>query len=111
MSVPIRSILILNWRCPKNPLSGGTEKVTLEHAKAWVKNGLSVTWLAGGYKGGLKSEAIDGVHIYRYGSPTSLYFLAPYIYWLKWRGSFDLVIDEIHGIPFLTPLWAIYAIM
>ena len=24
----MNSILILNWRCPKNPLSGGAEKVT-----------------------------------------------------------------------------------
>ena len=27
----MNSVLILNWRCPKNPLSGGAEKVTLEH--------------------------------------------------------------------------------
>jgi hypothetical protein len=33
-------VIILNWRCPSNPLSGGAEKVTLEHAKAWVKKTL-----------------------------------------------------------------------
>ena len=38
-----KKILILNWRYPKNPLSGGAEKVTLEHASSWVKKGMDVT--------------------------------------------------------------------
>ena len=99
-------ILILNWRCPKNPLSGGAERVTLEHAKAWVKNGFSVTWLAGSFSGAKQNEEIEGVHILRYGSPLTIYFLAPFFYWFKWGCRFDLVFDEIHGIPFLSPLWA-----
>ena len=40
-------ILILNWRCPKNPLSGGAEKVTFEHVKAWTKKFQDLTWLSG----------------------------------------------------------------
>jgi len=102
----LKSILILNWRCPKNPLSGGAEKVTLEHAKAWAKNSYSVTWLAGGFSGAKQEEEIDGVKIVRAGSPISVYFLAPFLYWFKWGGKFDLVFDEIHGVPFLSPLWA-----
>ena len=35
------NILILNWRDPKNPKSGGAEQVTMEHAKAWVKKALT----------------------------------------------------------------------
>lgn len=101
-----KKILILNWRCPKNPLSGGAEKVTLEHAKAWVKEGMSVSWLAGRFKGALQTEIIEGVQIHRFGTPISIYLLAPFLYWLKWNGNFDLVFDEIHGVPFLSPLWA-----
>jgi len=101
-----KRVLILNWRCPKNPLSGGAEKVTLEHAKAWAKKGMDVTWLAGNYPVGIKEELIDGVKVVRYGSPISIYFMAPFLYWFKWSGNFDLVIDEIHGVPFLSPLWA-----
>lgn len=101
-----KSILILNWRCPTNPLSGGAEKVTLEHAKAWVNKGLSVTWLAGGYKNSKSEELIEGVKVVRAGNPITIYFLAPLIYWFEFKGNFDLVIDEIHGIPFLSPLWA-----
>lgn len=100
-----KKILILNWRCPKNPLSGGAEKVTLEHAKAWVQNGATVTWLAGNYFGGKKNEQIDGVDIVRIGNPITIYLLALFFYWLN-GGNFDLVVDEIHGIPFLSPLWA-----
>lgn len=102
----MKKILILNWRCPKNPISGGAEMVTLEHAKAWAKNGFDVTWLTGNYKDGKDYEKIDGVGIYRFGSPFSIYFLAPFLYWFKWNGNFDLIIDEFHGIPFLSPLWA-----
>jgi glycosyltransferase involved in cell wall biosynthesis len=101
-----KSILILNWRCPTNPQSGGAERVTLEHAKGWVKHGWKVTWIAGNYKMGKKYEVIDGIEIYRYGSPFSIYFLAAFIYWFTFKGNFDVVIDEIHGIPFFTPLWA-----
>ena len=106
MSMKKNTILILNWRCPHNPLSGGAERVTLEHAKAWVKDGYSVFWIAGNYKGGKREEVIEGVQIYRRGTPVSLYILAPFLYWTKWRGCFDLVVDEIHGVPFLSPLWA-----
>lgn len=105
MAHPPKKVLILNWRCPKNPLSGGAEKVTLEHAKAWVKEGMSVSWLAGGFKDSPQTEIIDGVEIHRFGTPISVYLLAPFLYWFKWSGSFDLVFDEIHGVPFLSPLW------
>lgn len=101
-----KRILILNWRCPKNPKAGGAEKVTLIHGKAWVEKGWKVVWLAGKFKGGKREEIIDGVKIFRFGSPVSIYFLAPFIYWFKFSGNFDLVIDQIHGIPFLSPLWA-----
>lgn len=106
MAHPPKKVLILNWRCPKNPLSGGAEKVTLEHAKAWVKEGMGVSWLAGGFKGATQAEIIEGVDIHRFGTPISVYLLAPFLYWFKWGGNFDLVFDEIHGVPFLSPLWA-----
>jgi glycosyltransferase involved in cell wall biosynthesis len=46
------------------------------------------------------------IHLHRFGSPLTISFLAPLLYWFKWHGDFDLVIDQIHGIPFLTPVWA-----
>lgn len=126
-------ILMLNWRCPTNPKSGGAEYVTRKHLEAWTLAGHEVHWLAGGYPSAKPYEKLPVseitkkqcaqmtpplstvnsqlstkafIHLHRFGSPLTIYFLAPFLYWFKWRGDFDLVIDQIHGIPFLTPLWA-----
>lgn len=102
------NILILNWRDPKNPKSGGAEIVTLEHAKAWVEDGYTVTWFTSGFKDAKKEEKIKGVNIVRRGNFITVYFFAPFFYLSHRSGSeggFDLVIDEIHGLPFFTPLF------
>lgn len=99
-------ILMLNWRCPKNPKSGGAEYVTQKHMSYWASQCHEVIWLTGGYAGCTREEMIDGVRIIRYGTPITIYLLAPLLYYFKWRGDFDVVVDQIHGIPFLTPLWA-----
>lgn len=97
-------ILILNWRDTKNPKSGGAEIVTLEHAKAWVKKGHSVVWFTSGFKNSKKEEIIAGVNIVRRGNFLTVFLLAP-IFYLFSGQKFDLVIDEIHGIPFFTPIF------
>lgn len=98
------NILIFNWRDPKNPQSGGAEIVTLEHAKAWVAKGHSVTWFASGVSGLPQKETIAGVRIIRQGNWFTVYVAAPFYYFLN-KKNVDLVIDEIHGIPFFTPLY------
>jgi len=98
------NILILNWRDPKNPKSGGAEIVTMEHAKAWVRKGHSVTWFTSEFENSKKQETINGVNIVRRGNFITVYLLAPFFY-LSAKGGFDLVIDEIHGLPFFTPLY------
>src|SRR6185312_6565233 len=98
------NVLILNWRDPKNPKSGGAELVTQEHAKAWVKAGHSVIWFTSCFKGAKNEEMIDGVKVIRRGNALSVYLLAPFFYFFS-KNKFDVVIDEIHGIPFFTPLY------
>ncbi|HVT00663.1 MAG TPA: glycosyltransferase family 4 protein [Patescibacteria group bacterium] len=98
------NILILNWRDPKNPKSGGAEKVTMEHARAWVSAGHTVTWFSSSFAGAKENERIDNVEIVRRGNYLSVYIFAPFFYLFSKR-SFDVVIDEIHGLPFLTPLY------
>lgn len=98
------NILILNWRDPKNPHSGGAELVTLEHAKRWVLAGHTVTWFTCSFPGCLKEETIDGVQIIRQGSLFSV-FLFAFFYYLGHNKRIDIVVDEIHGIPFFTPLY------
>lgn len=98
------NILILNWRDPKNPMAGGAEYVTFEHAKSWVKKGHTVLWLTSRFPHSQKRETLEGVEIVRKGNHLSLFLYAP-VFYLFSGYSFTIVIDEIHGIPFFTPLY------
>ena len=100
------NILILNWRDLKNPRGGGAERVTHEHAKAWVKAGHRVIQFSSYFKGALFSEMVDGVKIIRRGSHFTVHLWA-FFYFLSGRfGKIDLVVDEFHFIPFFTPVYA-----
>lgn len=104
-------ILIFNWRDIKNPKSGGAEILTHEIAKRLVKNGERVTQFSAYFENARKKEIIDGVTIIREGHPdlrnffSSVQFRAFQYYRQKKFGDVDLVIDEIHGVPFFTPLY------
>lgn len=100
------NILIFNWRDPKHPNAGGAEVVTQEYAKAWVQNGHRVMLFSSFYTGAKEKETIDGVEIIRKGSHVfgvQIQALLWYLY--ATHPSFDLVIDQFHGIPFFTPLY------
>ena len=104
-------ILILNWRDIKNPSSGGAEILTHEIARRWVKEGHLVTQFSSEFPNCLVNEVIDGVQIIRKGHPDarhlfeSVHFQAFLYYMINFRGKIDIVIDEIHGLPFFTPLY------
>lgn len=98
------NILILNWRDLENPKSGGAEIVTFEHAKAWAKAGHRVTWFTSNFKHSKTEEKIKGIKIVRQGNFLSVYLYAPFFYLFS-KNKFDIVIDEIHGLPFFTPLY------
>lgn len=97
------NILILNWRDIKNPKSGGAEIVTHEHAKYWVKKGHTVIWFTSCFKNAIKKETIDGFTVIREGNSTV--YIHALLYYFKNKDIIDIVIDEIHGIPFFTPLY------
>ncbi len=99
------NILILNWRDPKNPKSGGAEYVTNEHAKSWIKKGNNIIWFCSRFKGSKKTEIVDGIKFIRKGNSFSVYLIAPFFYLLN-RKKIDFIIDEIHGLPFFTPLYS-----
>jgi len=48
--------LMLNWRDPKNPISGGAERVTLAHLLALVERGHEVYWFTYDFPGGAREE-------------------------------------------------------
>lgn len=97
-------ILILNWRDVRHPKSGGAELVTMEHAKGWVAAGNSVTWLTASYKGAKKESRVEGVDFVRRWGSLTVYVYAP-IYLLANAKRFDVIVDEVHGFPFFSPLF------
>ncbi len=99
------NVLILNWRDPINPHSGGAEYVTYQHAKAWVGQGDRVIWFASRFAGAKNEEVLDGVSVVRAGNTFSVFFHAAMFY-LRHRNTIDIIVDEVHGIPFFSVLYA-----
>lgn len=99
-------ILIFSWRGPKHPHAGGAEYSTHEHSKGWVKAGHSVILFTSSFKGAKSEEEIDGVHVMRRGGQIlGVHLHAMWWYLFSNHPKFDMVVDEIHGIPFFTPLF------
>lgn len=113
-----KNILILNWRDPKNPRSGGAERITFKYAEYWSKNGHSVTWICNTFPNCSHRENISEVKFIRVGpdlgfTVTKLLITYPWFLFnvittvlkIIFQEKVDLVIDEIHGMPFFTPLY------
>jgi glycosyltransferase involved in cell wall biosynthesis len=95
--------LMLNWRDPKNPLSGGAERVTQAHLAALAQRGHEVFWYANAFPGCLPEETIDNIRIVRGGGKGTSVLKA--MQWHRRQKPFDLVIDQHHGIPWYAPWW------
>ncbi len=98
------NILMLNWRDIKNPKSGGAEIVTLEHLVNWSRNGHKVVWFSSAFKNSKEKEIVNGIEIVRKGNLITV-FIHAFIYYFKNKNNIDFVVDQIHGIPFFTPLY------
>ena len=96
--------LMLNWRDPKNPSSGGAERVSLAFLRALVERGHEVFWYANEFPGSSPEETIEGIRVVRGGGRGTSVLRA--VRWYKQQRPFDLVIDQHHGIPWYTPWWA-----
>lgn len=107
------NILIFSWRDIKNPKAGGAEILTWELGIRWVKKGHSVTIISALFPNGNKKEIVEGIKIYR---PAFFYQYSPFSYLIyfyktmalyrqKFMGKCDIVIDQVHGIPFFTPFF------
>ena len=94
---------MLNWRDPKNPLSGGAERVTLGYLAALARRGHEVFWFAPLFPGALEQEQIEGVQVVRGGRIGTSFLQARR--WHRREPRFDLVIDQHHGLPWYAPWW------
>lgn len=100
------NILIFSWRGPGHPHAGGAEYATHEHCKGWVKAGHKVTLFTASFKVGKTNENINGIQIIRQGGQIlSVQLRAILWYIFGTHPKFDIVIDEVHGLPFFTPLF------
>jgi glycosyltransferase involved in cell wall biosynthesis len=95
--------LMLNWRDPENPLSGGAERVTQGYLAALAKRGHEVHWFAFDFPGAAPEAVVDGIHIHRAGGKGSAFLAARK--WARTQPKFDLVMDQHHGIPWYAPWW------
>lgn len=99
------TILILNWRDIKHPLSGGAEISLFEHAKYWQNNGAYIIWFASSFTNGAPEEIIDGIRVIRRGSHFTVHIYA-YLYYVRFlKNKIDIILDNFHFIPFFTPLY------
>jgi glycosyltransferase involved in cell wall biosynthesis len=100
-------ILVMNWRDITNPRAGGAEVHINEVAKRWVKWGHEVTLFCGKYEGCKEADNIEGVEIIRKGDAYTVYLHAmkEFLWNLKNKG-YDILIDDINGVPFFTPMYA-----
>jgi glycosyltransferase involved in cell wall biosynthesis len=95
--------LMLNWRDPKNPKSGGAERVSRAYLLGLRDRGHEVFWFANEFPGAKPEEEFEGIHIVRGGG--SGWSVLEAIKWYRQQKPFDLVIDQHHGIPWFTPWW------
>ncbi len=102
---PLR-ILILNWRDIANPDAGGAEVFTHEVARRWVEQGHAVSLLTSRFPGTRALEWIEGVRIIRVGRLQRGTHHLSVQRRLSHLSGYDVVLDEINTVPFLTPLWA-----
>ena len=111
-------ILIFNWRSIKDKFEGGAERATFEFAKSWIKKyDAEIFWISPPYDEKVKEETIEGVKFIYVGKPLTrnifeLLYLFPlfYInviktYLTRFKGKIDIVMDQVHGVPYLTPFY------
>ena len=98
-------ILFVNWRDLENPEAGGAEVFTHEVAKQWVAQGHEVTLLASRFPGAPARSELDGVRVHRLGRlRTGTFHLLVQRELMRVR-DFDVVVEGINTLAFLTPLW------
>lgn len=98
------NILVINWRCPKNPEMGGAEVHLHQIFKRIAAKGHEVTLVAHQFKGAPAQETYEGINIIRIGNKFLFdrQFKKFYNKILA-KANFDLIVDDISKIPLFTP--------
>lgn len=99
----VMRFLMLNWRDPHNPMSGGAERVTQGYLEALARRGHEVSWFANAFDGCSRCERIGAIEVVRGGGPGRSILEARR--WYRTQPRFDLVVDQHHGLPWYAPWW------
>jgi glycosyltransferase involved in cell wall biosynthesis len=89
----MKQIVLIAWKCIKNPRAGGAEVVHQEISRRLVKDGYKVIHLVPGFKGASEYEEIDGIHVYRAGKSLLSFYKLVFIYIQKFKNSTDILVD------------------
>ena len=106
------TILILNWKDIKHPAAGGAEILTHEMAKGFIAQGHKVILFTSSFPHAREKETIDGISIIRSGNVdlramhNSVQYKAYRYYQKHLKGNVDVIIDEVHGLPFFASFYA-----
>jgi glycosyltransferase involved in cell wall biosynthesis len=104
---PRRRLLLLNERDPRHPRAGGAEIHVYEILRRLALRGHAVSHLAVRFGGAPRSEQIDGIEVRRLASLPGYYPAAALTCARETRrGDFDVVIDCLNKLPFLSPLYS-----
>ncbi|MEL9914516.1 MAG: glycosyltransferase family 4 protein [Thermoplasmata archaeon] len=98
------NVLIFNWRDLKNPKAGGAEEYLFNIFSRIAKDDFKITYFVAWFKGSKKEELSNNYRIVRKGGVITVYFYA-FLFYMKNRKNYDLIIDSINTIPFFTPLY------
>lgn len=97
-------ILVVNWRCIRNPLAGGAEIYLQEIFRRLVARGHQVTQMAERFAGSPADEIIDGIRVVRMGGKLTFNFAAGrHVGRIAEEGRYDIVVDDLNKIPFYSP--------
>jgi glycosyltransferase involved in cell wall biosynthesis len=97
-------MLVVNWRCTKNPLAGGAEVYFQKIFSRLVSRGHHVTLLCERFPGSEPEEFIDGIRTIRAGGKLTFNFTAArQVGRLADALDADIVIDDLNKIPFYSP--------
>jgi glycosyltransferase involved in cell wall biosynthesis len=106
MSERLLNILVFNWQDITNPLAGGAEVHLHEVFERLAARGHKVTLFCHHFPGAAREETRNGIRIIRKGGRFLFNFHVPLAWWTRFRKEgFDVVVDDVNKIPFLTPLF------
>lgn len=99
------NIVIFNWRDLNHPKAGGAEVATHQLAHGLVRRGHRVTLFTSAHARAFGADQCDGYDVIRKGSELTCRFHG-LLWLLRNRHRFDVVIDEVNTLPFLSRLVA-----